>query len=343
MNKTSIIFTCQAESSDLCLNELASAISGAKFILWLAAGVGLLEASGDFVSISERLRGSRLIFTRHIFPVDHAVDISGTETLEHIHQAVGSLSGGMDADKPYSIQIRALTPGNSPLAPSDILPAASDLLQSMGFALNIARPHSIISMLICGDVLYMGLSSPEHSLSAWPGGMRHYAKYDGQISRAEFKLLEALEACGLKLDPSSALDLGAAPGGWTKVLLDIGMSVTTVDPADLSPALAGKAGLQHHKMPAQEFFKKYGAEAGLYGVVVNDMRIDIPQSAGIMLQAHDLLTDGGYAVMTFKLPPAKKLAAINKGLELLSGKYEVILAKQLFHNRSEITVVMRKG
>lgn len=45
-----------------------------------------------------------------------------------------------------------------------------------------------------------------------------------------------------------ALDVGAAPGGWSQCMLEHGAShVTAIDPGDLSPALSGLKGLVHLK------------------------------------------------------------------------------------------------
>ena len=58
-------------------------------------------------------------------------------------------------------------------------------------------------------------------------------------SRAYFKLEEALDLAGVgDLHGSHALDLGAAPGGWTEVLLDRGASVVAVDPGALDESVA---------------------------------------------------------------------------------------------------------
>lgn len=51
---------------------------------------------------------------------------------------------------------------------------------------------------------------------------------------AEFKLLEALEVFGIVLPSHGvALDLAAAPGGWTRVLRRAGEYVTAIDPGEL--------------------------------------------------------------------------------------------------------------
>ena len=53
--------------------------------------------------------------------------------------------------------------------------------------------------------------------------MRRFAREEGQVSRAEFKLLEAIELFGVAVrEHGVALDLGASPGGWTRVLRRLG-------------------------------------------------------------------------------------------------------------------------
>ena len=50
----------------------------------------------------------------------------------------------------------------------------------------------------------------------------------------------------------------------------------------------------------------------------------------------------GLAIMTLKLPEQKRKPAIEHSLSILQKGYEIIGVRQLFHNRSEITVAMRK-
>src|SRR5207245_5904296 len=100
-------------------------------------------------------------------------------------------------------------------------------------------PQIVVSVLCTPEKAYLGISTVEENLSDWPGGMRHFAQTPEQISRSEFKLLEALEVFGVTLPSGGrALDLGAAPGGWTRLLLEAGLRVVAVDPANLDPRLA---------------------------------------------------------------------------------------------------------
>ena len=58
----------------------------------------------------------------------------------------------------------------------------------------------------------MGLSLAVNNLSDWAGGVRRFAREPGQISRAEFKLLEALEIFKIELPPRGpCLGFGSRP------------------------------------------------------------------------------------------------------------------------------------
>jgi 23S rRNA (cytidine2498-2'-O)-methyltransferase len=173
-------------------------------------------------------------------------------------------------------------------------------------------------------------------------GEREYKKDDNFISRAEFKLLEAFEAFGI--DPAAdenplALDLGAAPGGWTKVLLSSGCSVVAVDPAKLHSQLYENKNLTHLEIPAQRLPEGIGP----FSLIVNDMRMDVYDSCRIMLDMVEKLEDNGIALMTLKLSSGDWRRKTLKALDFLESRYRVIDAKQLFYNRGEVTVCMKKN
>jgi 23S rRNA (cytidine2498-2'-O)-methyltransferase len=185
----------------------------------------------------------------------------------------------------------------------------------------------------------IGLSRAEQNLSDWAGGMRRFAREPGQVSRAEFKLLEALELFSIPVrEHGVALDLGAAPGGWTRVLRSLGQYVTAVDPAELDPRVAGESGVRHKHMTADEYLRM-GPDQ--FDLIVNDMRMDARESARVMLAYAPFLYRHGYAIMTLKLPEEQREPVIEQALKLLRGAYDIVGARQLFHNRSEITVALR--
>jgi 23S rRNA (cytidine2498-2'-O)-methyltransferase len=59
-------------------------------------------------------------------------------------------------------------------------------------------------------------------------------------NRAYLKIWEALYRFGkMPDDDDRVLDLGAAPGGWTWAMAELGVGVLAVDKADLDPSIAG--------------------------------------------------------------------------------------------------------
>ena len=70
------------------------------------------------------------------------------------------------------------------------------------------------------------------------------------------------------------------------------------------------------------------------------MKLDVGESAKVMLDCADNLAPDGIGIMTFKLKPKKWTAQINAGVSILQRGYEIVALRQLFHNRSEITAIL---
>jgi 23S rRNA U2552 (ribose-2'-O)-methylase RlmE/FtsJ len=158
------------------------------------------------------------------------------------------------------------------------------------------------------------------------------------ISRAGYKLLEAIDRFGLTLPKNGrALDLGASPGGFCEVLLNAGLFVTAVDPAEMDSRISSRGNFTHFKGLAQDF-----PPEGTFDVITNDMRLDIAESTRIMNSMPQHMASGGFGVIILKLSDGRWMKKTDKALDKLSEFYSIIRAKQLFHNRSEVTVLVRK-
>lgn len=196
-------------------------------------------------------------------------------------------------------------------------------------------------MVLCADTGWLGVSPVGENYSAWAGGCRRFLREKDQVSRAEFKLLEALETFDVRLPASgTALDLGAAPGGWTRVLRGRGLSVVAVDPAGLDARVARDPGVTHVRTTAQAYFR---APAPC-DIMVNDMKMDACQSAALMAEGAHCLSAGGVAVLTLKLPerPGEWPGRIRRARAVLSAAYRVEGMRQLFHNRNEATAYLTR-
>ena len=135
--------------------------------------------------------------------------------------------------------------------------------------------------------------------------------------------------------------MGASPGGWSRVLLNKGLKVTAVDPADLHSKLINKPNLAFFKMTSQEY---YSVNKQKFDVLANDMKKDPQDSARLVLKYSKFLNRGGIVIMTFKLPKDVKVVkrVINNTFDILKQKYFIKSAKNLFYNRNEITVYLGK-
>jgi len=236
------------------------------------------------------------------------------------------------------VQTRLLGKG-WPYARYDVNVRLSDIFVGHGAPLDVRQPAQILSVVLAPDRGYLGLSCAADNVSDWAGGVRRFKREAGQISRAEFKLLEAIETFDLILPANgTVLDLGAAPGGWTRIARKHGMHVVAVDPAALDPRLAADAAVKHVRKVTQSYLSKADDQ---FDVILNDMRMDALDSAALMVKAARNLKARGWALLTLKLPKKRMVRVYKSALSELCKVYDLIGARQLFHNRSEVTVALR--
>ena len=334
-----VIFTAQEDAQRVALRELKACVPDLTLIRLLAPGVGLVSLPGGFPVLAQALHAAPPVFVRHICPADAEVPLRGdSEDLNRLKDAAKTLLPGFTGNAPVSVQTRAL--GALPVYKRfDVNEALADILMGSGLTLDIRKPERVLSVALEGDRAYLGVSDVRDNRSDWAGGCRRFAKEQARISRAEFKLLEALEVFDLALpEQGHAVDLGAAPGGWTHVLHERGLRVTAVDPANLDPRLAGLPGIEHRAVTAQVFFKN----PVRCDLLVNDMKMDSDASAALMAEYASNLVEGGQAVLTLKLPAEGWESRIRRALQTLRAAYASVEARQLFHNRSEVTCALRR-
>lgn len=140
---------------------------------------------------------------------------------------------------------------------------------------------------------------------------RAQARRKQVASRAYFKLEEALDLAGVgDLEGKRALDLGAAPGGWTEVLLDRGAAVVAVDPGALDTNVAARPGVRHVRKMFQHAAEDLEGE--LFDAFVCDMCLHEPIHAVEALEAcAPHLRPGALVVLAIKLTQPAKNTALN--------------------------------
>ncbi len=162
--------------------------------------------------------------------------------------------------------------------------------------------------------------------------------WDERVSRSEFKLEEAIQTFDLR---AARRRQGGRPrrlpGGWTRILRQHGQEVWSVDPGLPRPReLAADRGIHHVATTAGRFFADNRVR---FDVVVNDMRMDQVLSARVMLDAVAHLRRGGPRdrhAEGRRQEPARRRPPRNRRP---SHGVRRTAARQLHHNRNEITVV----
>ena len=350
---TQLILTVDATFVDLALPEIKR--TQAKVVATLAPGVFLTECRQSFIELAEAWRAAPPIFIRHICPVDRIVPLvaQSDADLAALRQAVAEeIAPLADHNLFFSVQTRILA--DVPYKPFDVNNALSEVIQTTtGAPLNVRTPQQILSVVIAPTLeqttlpgvswaphsAFLGLSLTMHNLSDWAGGVRRFAREEGQISRSEFKLLEALEIFQITLPAHGvALDLGASPGGWTRVLRQHDQYVTAIDPGEMDARTVQDRGIRHKRMTAEGYLAD---DPDQFDIIVNDMRMDARDSARLMVKYAGQLQAHGIVIMTLKLPEQKREPVIDHAFNILREAYTIAGARQLFHNRSEITVYLQ--
>lgn len=182
--------------------------------------------------------------------------------------------------------------------------------------------------------------------SDWPMGIPRLKMPRGAPSRSTLKLHEAFltllteKETRTHLQPGmKAVDLGAAPGGWTWQLVQRHMHVTAIDNAKLDPRLLETGQVKHR----QEDGFRYRPPVPVDWVVC-DMVAPPSRIAALMAE---WIAEGHAknAMFNLKLPMKKRIEELERCRDLieerLSPRDYVLRIKQLYHDREEVTAYLR--
>ncbi|WBQ07643.1 SAM-dependent methyltransferase [Kribbella sp. CA-293567] len=322
------------DSYDLAVREIRDEFGPRVKVERVSGDLG--RVTGDGPSIEElaaACNDGRIAFVRHLTA---ELASFGVSEVPPAHELVELILAELPRH-PRALAVQTWTDGAS--SGGSYYHLLEGPLTDRGIEVSRARQEHVVSCFASKKNVLIGLNRLDLSLSDWPGGRMRLARSDDRVSRSEFKLEEAIQTFGLRLpDGGKALDLGASPGGWTRILRHHGQEVWSVDPGDLDRRVAADRGVHHVSTTAGEFFRRNHTR---FDVVVNDMRMDQVLSARVMLDAIPHLHRGALAIVTLKGGGRNPLDAARRGMEVLRKEYDVQVARQLHHNRNELTVVAR--
>lgn len=210
--------------------------------------------------------------------------------------------------------------------------------------LSAHAPWRLHLFFLDSQQLYIGIS-PTGNSAGHAMGIPRLKMPGAAPSRSTLKLDEAIQwflspAQQKKLFTSgmTAVDLGAAPGGWTWQLVQRGCLVTAIDNGPMQNELMQTGMVEHLKADAFTY-----APVKKVDWLVCDMA-ERPLHVSRLITRWFTSKQCSNAIFNLKLPMKKRLLSVQQCLELLQQNLSQakldcqIRAKQLYHDREEITV-----
>lgn len=174
--------------------------------------------------------------------------------------------------------------------------------------------------------------------STWPGGVPDILIEHPVVSRTYLKMVEALLWSEFPVEPGdAAVEIGSAPGGSCQALLERGLSVTGVDPADMDETLLKNAAFTHWKARARDLRRK---QFSGFRWLMSDASVAPRYTLDTVeriVSGPEVRFDG--LLLTLKLTDwklAERIPDFHKRVR--SWGYRFVRSRQLAYNRREICV-----
>lgn len=179
--------------------------------------------------------------------------------------------------------------------------------------------------------------------SCWPGGVLDVVPPTEMISRAYLKMAEALAWSELPVEAGDKIvEIGCAPGGSCQRLLDLGLHVTGVDPAEMDPLLVNHSRFEHWRGKAAQIRRKQYAK---FRWLAADANVAPNYTLDFVEEIVNYRTSRFEGLLlTLKLSSYNVAEHLDQYLDRVrSWGFEHVAARQLASNRRECCVMARRG
>lgn len=351
---TNWLLYCRPGFEQDCAQEALRQAKQQKPIIGIEQPDIIADSGYVVLALNEQLLSYReLIFARQLIRLQHTIEpLPERDRLTPILSAIAALPGSFGAlwlevpDTNDGKTLSAFTRRFQPLLETalreqgrlqDDIPNADKKLPR----LHIFFPDKSSALI--------GTSDPHNSAAAIMGIVRQSMPAEAP-SRSTLKLAEAIEVfmdrseqTRLLRQGMQAVDLGAAPGGWTWQLVKRGIRVTAVDNGPMKGAMANHPLVQHLK---QDGFKYVPRKAVDW--LVCDM-VEKPAKVAKLIEEWFAAGFCKHAIFNLKLPMKQRVAALDSALNGIRARLDEeginyrMMAKQLYHDREEVTVFLAKA
>ncbi|MFP3288833.1 MAG: THUMP domain-containing class I SAM-dependent methyltransferase [Candidatus Micrarchaeota archaeon] len=330
----------------------------------------LANNSIDFEKVSKASA-----FIDFVIGVDFTLQIN-TLDYQKIEEAIAKIINDSNA-KTFKIEVKKIDFSSNETAKSIEVRLGREL-EKRGYIADLNNPELIIYCLLLRNAVILGQPIAGSKRIVLDLFRQANKEKEDFVNRAEYKLKEAVEAFGIDLSMHKiALDIGAAPGGWSHYLLQHGVKVVAVDNALLDyKKFIGKKMLvitnEKEKLGLDKIenvsIKEFGEEIeigaydlihiktnvlneqiarllnklGKFDMLTIDTNTAPLESASIANKLAGFLTNNAVLVMTIKLISKAFSKHISEAVDELSKNYGFAKVKKLPHNRQEVTLFATK-
>jgi 23S rRNA (cytidine2498-2'-O)-methyltransferase len=203
-----------------------------------------------------------------------------------------------------------------------------------------AKPGETVldCVLVEPNEWWLGYHQAHAFASRWPGGMLTLELPADAVSRAWLKMEEALRWSQLPIRPGArCAEIGSAPGGASQALLSRGVRVAGIDPAEMHPTVLADPNFTHLRRRSSQVRRR---EFRKIRWLTADMNVAPNYTLDVVA---DIVTHPEVSIrgmlLTLKLFEWKLADDLPAYLERIrSWGYNLVDARQLQHNRQEVTV-----
>ncbi len=228
----------------------------------------------------------------------------------------------------------------------------SPVAASQGLANRVARRgQRILDVVLIDPAVWAigwhpipklsGGNATTESPAMWPGGVQPISPPGRVISRAYYKAAEAIAWSGFELQPGDvAVEVGASPGGACGLLIEKGLQVIGIDPAEMDEELLEHERFRHLRaragdLPRREF------EGAKWLLVDSNVRPDQTLSTVENIVTHRQCTIEGM-ILTLKLGSIEHADRISGWIQRVqSWGAKSVQVRQLARSKMEVCLVAR--
>ncbi len=300
-------------------------------------------------------------------PADLAARVAGDWVVRHVGTSIGNVTGEQTApmiqqlwelagDQWDAIHVferdlhlpgsRGFEPGRSELAEAVAgLITESQAAKSLSIPVNqtcTVGSRVLNVMLVEPGRWLIGQHTASRPQSCWPGGVPPIKVPAEMISRAYLKMSEALAWSQLPIEAGDRIvEIGSSPGGACQRLLDMGLRVTGIDPAEMDSLLADHPRFEHWQSKSSGVrrkrfrpFRWLAADANVAPNYTLDAVQDIVLYPTTRLQG---------LLLTFKLSKSEIADQFDEYRQRIENwGFDRVEFRQLATNRSECCVVAQR-